>query len=80
MSLPEDSVDGATGIGSGTRRKMILTIDDAKTDGQKKSVIDTSKSFLSNPILFLIFACIETPVSEASPFPSPPADNPSPTR
>ena len=41
VSLPEDGVDGATGIGSGTRRKMILTIEDAKTDGLKKSVIDT---------------------------------------
>ena len=57
VSLPEDGVDGAAGIGSGTRRKMILAIEDAKTDGLKKSVIDMSKSFLSNPILFLIFAC-----------------------
>ena len=34
----EDGVDGA--IGSGTRRKTILTIEDAKTDGPKKSVIE----------------------------------------
>jgi heat shock transcription factor, other eukaryote len=68
----EDGVDRATEIGSGTRRKMMF--EDAKTDhdGPKKNVIelneihlddpnmfdDTSKSFLKNPILFLIFACI----------------------
>jgi hypothetical protein len=52
---------------------MTLMIKDATTDRPKKNVIeklneiplddpnmfdDTSKSFLKNPILFLIFACI----------------------
>jgi hypothetical protein len=32
----EDGVDGATGIGSGTRSKMMLMIEDVKTDGLKK--------------------------------------------
>ena len=61
-------------MGSVTRRKMILTIEDAKTDGLKRNAIeelneislddpnmfdDTSKSFFKkNSILFLIIACI----------------------
>jgi hypothetical protein len=53
-------------MGCGTRRKMMLIIEDAKTDGPKKNVIeelnemfdDTSKSLLKNPILFLSFASI----------------------
>ena len=36
----EDGVDRATGIGPGTRRKMMLMIEDAKTDGPKKNVIE----------------------------------------
>jgi heat shock transcription factor, other eukaryote len=88
----EDSVDGTTGMGPGTKRRIMLMIEDAKRDGPKKSVIeelneiplddpnmfdDTSKSFCQPiTILFLIFACIgfpsvETPVSAASPSPSP---------
>jgi len=36
----EDGVDGATGIGPGTRRRMMLMIEDAKRDGPKKNVIE----------------------------------------
>ena len=35
----EDGVDGVRGMGSGTR-KMMLMIEDAKTDRPKKSVIE----------------------------------------
>ena len=36
----EDDVDGAKGMGPGTRRKMMLMIEDAKRDGPKKNVIE----------------------------------------
>ena len=65
----EDGADGAMGIGSGTRRKMMLMIEDAKTEGPKKSVLeelneiplddpnmfdDTSKSFKEILSYFLL--------------------------
>ena len=36
----EDGVDGATGMGPGTKRKMRLMIEDAKRDGPKKTFIE----------------------------------------
>jgi hypothetical protein len=41
----EDGVDGPTGIDSGTRRKMMLMIEDAKTDGPEKNDIEELNSF-----------------------------------
>ena len=49
----EDGVDAATGIGPGTRRKMMLMIEDAKTDGPKKNVIEEPNEIpLDDPNLF----------------------------
>ena len=49
----EDGVDGATGIGPGTRRKMMLMIEDAKTDGPKKNVIEELNEIsLDDPNMF----------------------------
>jgi heat shock transcription factor len=49
----EDGVDGATGIGPGTRRKMMLMIEDAKTDGPRKNVIEELNEIpLDDPNMF----------------------------
>ena len=41
----EDGVDGATRIGSVTRREMILMIEDSKTDELKRNVIEELNEF-----------------------------------
>jgi heat shock transcription factor len=49
----EDGVDGATGIGPGTRRKMMLMIEDAKSDGPKRNVIEELNEIpLDDPNMF----------------------------
>ena len=49
----EGGVDGATGLGPGTRRKMMLMIEDAKSDGPKKNVIEELNEIpLDDPNMF----------------------------
>ena len=49
----EDGVDGITGIGPGTRRKIRLMIEDAKRDGPKKSAIEELNEIsLDDPNIF----------------------------
>ncbi|KAF8800521.1 hypothetical protein BYT27DRAFT_7227447 [Phlegmacium glaucopus] len=70
----EDGVDGATGIGPGTRRRMMLMIEDAKRDGPKKNVIEELNEIPlddTNTYSDTSYPSIETPMSAMSPSPSP---------
>ena len=49
----EDGVDAATGIGPGTRRKMMLMIEDSQSDGPKKNGIEELNEIpLDDPNMF----------------------------
>ena len=75
----DDGVDGATGMGPGTRGKMMLMIEDAKRDGPKKNVFqehydiplddpnlfnDTSKCLFRTHHNFISYLCIGYPSIE----------------